>query len=233
MRPPGKAGCGPRGVNCGRKLPTGLRLAAGRALQDGDRAAIAETQTTQTLATCARPRLVRTDSRKETSMNPAYKHLVAATALAFLGLTAGAQAPQPAVVAPHPAPAMQDQHPMMQHRLERQQQRAAQRQERLKQILQITPAQEGAWSTWIASRQTGTSFRGGQRAEFAQLTTPERIDRMRALRAARAAEAERRGEATKAFYAALTPAQQKAFDALQAESGFKRGGGHLHGHHDG
>lgn len=166
-------------------------------------------------------------------MKSAYKHLVAATALALLGLTAAAQAPQPAVVAPRPAPAMQGQHPMMQHHLERQQQRAAQRQERLKQILQITPAQEGAWSTWIASRQAGKSFRRGQRAELAQLTTPERIDRMRALRAARVAEADRRGEATKAFYAALTPAQQKAFDALQAERGFKRGGGHFRGHHRG
>jgi hypothetical protein len=166
-------------------------------------------------------------------MKPTYKQLVAASALALLGLGAGAQAPQPAVVAPGPAPALQAQHPMMQHHLERRQQRAAQRQERLKQILQITPAQEGAWNTWIASRQTGTSFRGGQRAEFAQLTTPERIDRMRALRAARMAEADRRGEATKAFYAALTPAQQKAFDALQAERGFKRGGGHFRGHQRG
>lgn len=165
-------------------------------------------------------------------MKPAFKQLAAATALALLGLTAGAQAPQPAVVAPAPARAMQGQHPMMQHHLERQQQRAAQRQARLKQILQITPAQEGAWSTWIASRQAGKSFQRGQRAEFAQLTTPERIDRMRTLRAARAAEADRRGEATKAFYAALAPAQQKAFDALQAERGFRRGAGHR-GHHRG
>lgn len=166
-------------------------------------------------------------------MKAAYKHLVAATALALLGLGAGAQAPQPAAVAPGAAPAMQGQRPMMEHHLERQQQRAAQRQARLKQILQITPAQEGAWSTWIASRQAGKSFQLGQRAQFAQLTTPERIDRMRALRAARVAEADRRGEATKAFYAALTPSQQKAFDALQAERGFKRGGGHFRGHQRG
>lgn len=165
-------------------------------------------------------------------MKPAYKHLVAATALALLGLTAAAQAPQPAVVAPGPAPALQGQHPMMQHHLERRQQRVAQRQERLKQILQITPAQEGAWSTWIASRQAGKPLQRGQRAELARLTTPERIDRMRTLRAARAAEADRRGEATKTFYAALTPAQQKAFDALQAERGFGRGAGHR-GHHRG
>lgn len=164
-------------------------------------------------------------------MKPAYKHLVAATALALVGLTAGAQAPQPAVVAPGPAAAMQGHGPMMQHHQERQQQRAAQRQARLKQILQITPAQEGAWSTWIASRQMARPVRRGQFDGFAQLTTPERIDRMRALRAERAAEADRRGEATKSFYAALTPAQQKAFDALQAERGLRRDG--HRGHHRG
>lgn len=165
-------------------------------------------------------------------MKAAYKHFAAATALALIGLTAGAQAPQPAVVAPGPAPAIQGQQSMMQHHMERQQHRAAQRQARLKQILQITPGQESAWEAWIASRQAGKSFQRGQRAEFAQLTTPERIDRMRALRAARAAEADRRGDATKTFYAALAPAQQKAFDALQAQRGFKRGGGHR-GHHRG
>lgn len=156
-------------------------------------------------------------------MQSAYKYLAAAT-LALSGLTAGAQAPQPAVVAPRAAPMMQGQRPMMEHHMAHQQQRAAQRQERLKQILQITPAQESAWTTWIGSRQAGKSFQRGQRAELAQLTTPERIDRMRTLRAARMAEADRRGEATKTFYAALTQPQQKALDALQSERRFKRGG---------
>ncbi len=158
-------------------------------------------------------------------MKSASKHLFAASALALVSLTAAAQAPQPAVVAPRPAPMMmQGQHPMMEQHLAHRQQRIAQRQARLKQILQITPAQEGAWNTWIASRQAGKPFQRGQGADFAQLTTPERIDRMRARRAERAAEADRRGEATKAFYAALTTAQQKAFDALQAERGLRRGG---------
>lgn len=164
-------------------------------------------------------------------MKPAYKHLVAASALALLGLTAAAQAPQPAVVAPRPAPMMQGHHPMMEQHLAQRQQRMAQRQTRLKQILQITPAQEGAWNTWIASRQVARPGPRGQLDGFAQLTTPERIDRMRALRAERAAEADRRGEATKSFYAALAPAQQKAFDALQAERGSRRGG--HHGRHRG
>jgi len=167
-------------------------------------------------------------------MKPAYKHCVAAAALALLGLSAGAQTPPPGAVGPGPGSMMQgQQRPMMQEHMARMQQRAAQRQARLKQILQLTPAQEGAWNAWVASRQPATLQRPDP-AEFARLTTPERIDRMRALRATRAAEMDRRGEATKTFYAALAPAQQKAFDALQLERRSRPGGGHRgFGHHRG
>jgi len=123
---------------------------------------------------------------------------------------------------------------MMQDRMARMQEHAAERQARLKQILQITPAQEGAWSAWIGTLRPG-SLQRPDRAEFARLSTPERIDRMRTLRAARAAEMDRRGDATKTFYAALAPAQQKAFDALQLERRWGQGGSHRggFGHHRG
>ena len=68
-----------------------------------------------------------------------------------------------------------------------------------------------------------------------KLTTPERIDRMRALRAQQAAEADRRGEATKTFYAALTPEQQKTFDSrgqhMRGKGGHRGDRGHGHGDH--
>lgn len=149
-------------------------------------------------------------------------HLVAAACLAVLGATAGAQPAQPAVVAPGPAAVQGPMagHPMTRDHEARMQQRRAQREAALKQILQITPAQEAAWNTWLASRRPPAELSRPRPGEFAQLTTPQRIDRMRELRAARAAEMDRRGEATKAFYAALTPAQQKAFDALPVARGF-------------
>lgn len=175
-------------------------------------------------------------------MKSVHKHLALAVCVAVLGLSANAQPAQPAVVAPRAAPAMAapgpGQHPMMQEHMAHMQQRAAQREAALKQILQITPAQEGAWSTWVASRRPSANMRRPQRGEFAQLSTPERIDRMRTLRAARSAEMDRRGEATKTFYAALTLAQQKAFDALAMRRGWggHRGGEGGHGgwgHHAG
>lgn len=82
----------------------------------------------------------------------------------------------------------------------------------LKTRLQITPAQESAWTEFANTVQSHKRTQGMNRQDMAQLTTPERIDRMRALRAERAAEADRHGDATKALYAALTPAQQKTMD---------------------
>lgn len=168
-------------------------------------------------------------------MKPVHKHLVAAACLAVLGFSASAQPAQPAIVAPGAAPTAAmpgpGQHPTMQEHFARMQQRMARRDAALKQILQITPDQEGAWNQWAAARHASADMPRPRPGEFAQLTTPQRIDRMRELRAARDAEMDRRAEATKAFYASLTPAQQKAFDALTLAhmGGF---GGHR-GHHEG
>ena len=93
----------------------------------------------------------------------------------------------------------------------------------LKAQLKLTAAQEPAWTTFTTAMQPGERPARLDRQDMDKLTTPERIDRMRALRAQHAAEADRRGEATKAFYAALTPEQQKTFDA-QAHRGHHMGG---------
>jgi periplasmic protein CpxP/Spy len=174
-------------------------------------------------------------SRKEIPMKPIHQQFIAAACFALLGAAAVAQPAQPAVVAPGPAPStmpgpMAGQHPMMReqfaHRME---QHRAHREAALKQILQITPAQEGAWNQWIAARRPPAGMQRPHRGDFAQLTTPQRLDRMRELRAVRNAEMDRRADATRSFYAALSPAQQKAFDALTASRGF----GGREGHHGG
>lgn len=95
---------------------------------------------------------------------------------------------------------------------ERMQNRKAQHLADLKTRLQITPAQEAAWSEFANTVQSHKRGQGMNRQDMTQLTTPERIDRMRTLRAERAAQADRRGDATKSLYAALTPAQQKTMD---------------------
>ena len=171
------------------------------------------------------------------------KQLFVAACMAVLALSAGAQTPPAPGFSTGPGPGgsagpltMTPGHPGMMQEQHRAmwQQRRAQREARLKQILQITPVQEGAWNAWTAARRPAQIQRPNP-GEMARLTTPERIDRMRAMRAARIAEMDRRADATKVFYAALTPPQQKAFDALTARR-WDRGMDGRHGgwgHHRG
>lgn len=121
--------------------------------------------------------------------------------------------------------------------------RRTQRLAALKQKLAITPEQEAAWTAWTgALQQHGPMAAAGHardrakereqmRAEMAQLTTPERIDRMRALRAQHQSRMDQRADATKAFYAALNAEQRKLFDAETAR--LMQRGGHRGDHHGG
>lgn len=89
----------------------------------------------------------------------------------------------------------------------------------LKAQLKLTPEQEPAWKTFIEATKVpaGLSTQRPDPAELAKLSTPERIDRMKAVHAQRIGEMtaamDKHGEAVKAFYAVLTPEQQKVFDA--------------------
>ena len=73
-----------------------------------------------------------------------------------------------------------------------------------------------------------------QCAEFDKLGTPERIDKMRAMHtqrmAAMNAQMDKRGEATKILYAALSLGQQKVFDTEHKKHG-PHGGRGGPGHH--
>jgi len=89
----------------------------------------------------------------------------------------------------------------------------------LKAQLKLTPAQEAAWTNFTASPMGhgGKMMQHPDPAEMAKLTTPERLDKMKALRTQHmsdmTAAMDKHAEATKALYAVLTPEQQKVFDA--------------------
>ena len=156
--------------------------------------------------------------------------LLLAGLLATLGAAAVAQPALPsaaptAAASSQASAAAQAQH-TMRHDPVRRQAMLAQRQSELKDKLKITPAQENAWTTYSASWQRPAAAAGrSDRAELAKLPTPERIDKMRALRTQRMTDMnaylDQRGEATKALYAALSPEQQKVLDA-----NFSSRGGH-------
>lgn len=107
----------------------------------------------------------------------------------------------------------------------------------LKAKLKITAAQEAAWTTFSANMKHPADM--GKRmdhAEMDKLTTPERMEKMRSMHkermAAMDAAMDKRIEATKTFYAALTPEQQKTFDAEHAKMGKGSKGGKRGGHRD-
>mgnify|MGYP000854560300 FL=1 len=99
----------------------------------------------------------------------------------------------------------------------------------LKAKLKLTAEQEGAWTTFTAAMKPPARLdtKYPDRAEMDKLTTPERIDKMRALRSehmtAMNAAMDKREEATKAFYAALNAEQKKVFDAEHARMGGRHG----------
>ena len=152
------------------------------------------------------------------------------------------QAPQIAPASPATTQAQPGAQPQAKHqharedraqRFERMKQHRAERLSALKEKLKLTPAQEGAWNSFAASRQPparSPEQARMDRAEFAKLTTPQRLDRMQARQAERSAMFTQRADATRSFYAALTPEQQKTFDT-ESMARFGRGehgGQHRH-----
>lgn len=88
----------------------------------------------------------------------------------------------------------------------------------LKAKLKITATQEAAWTSFADSMKPAGGMMGKHPdpAEMDKMSTPERIDKMRALHkermSAMEAAMDKRGDATKTFYASLSPEQKKVFD---------------------
>ena len=167
--------------------------------------------------------------------------LILAGIMATATLAATAQTVAPAAPATSAAPAKAggpQGDRMGRHDPAKMQARMAKHQAELKAKLKVTPAQESAWTTFTAAMQPpahgARPDRAAMKAEFDKLTTPQRIDKMRELRAQRTTEMnaamDKRGDATKTFYSALSAEQQKVFDSQRMGWGGKGGKGH-HGQH--
>lgn len=96
------------------------------------------------------------------------------------------------------------------------------RAQHLRDVLQLRADQDGALKAYVEAVGPKPWSEGGRKKELVEgppkvLTTPERLDR----ETEHLARAKVRIDATRAFYAALSPSQKKAFDALGP-----MGGGH-------
>lgn len=177
-------------------------------------------------------------------MITARQRILWASLLASATFAASAQTPPPSNVPPAitqaASPAQAEQRadkPRDGKGFERMQERRAKHLADLKAKLKLDASQEGAWSTFTSAIQPSTPpaqrpDRAAMRAEFEKMTTPQRLDRMQARQSERAARFARRADATRAFYAALTPAQQKTFDVEGMRFG-PRGAHDEHGPHQG
>ena len=151
--------------------------------------------------------------------------LPAFAALALVGGATAASA-QPAPSAPRSAPAARGD---MQARME------AERQQRLSSlhtVLRLRPNQEGAWQAFVRDTTMDRAEWGDPRQQMdamRTMTTPQRLDMMVQHMDQHAAAFRKRADATKAFYAQLSPEQQKSFDA--AEELGDRGHGGRRGAH--
>jgi protein CpxP len=99
----------------------------------------------------------------------------------------------------------------------------------LRAKLKITAAQEGAWTAYTTAMKPPADMMAQRpdRAEMEKLSTPERIDKMKALRTQHHADMiaamDKRDEATKTFYATLSAEQKKTFDGEHARKGGHHG----------
>ena len=155
-------------------------------------------------------------------MTFAIKHIFLASLLAGLGLTASAQMPSAGMDGEYVGGMMQHGHydaAKMQARMDK---HAAV----MKQKLKLTADQDGAWNTFTAAMKPPANMPDvkAMRADMDKLSTPERIDKMKTLRAQRDVEMDKRAEAVKTFYAVLSPEQKKVFDAEHTMQGRRHGG---------
>ncbi len=113
-----------------------------------------------------------------------------------------------------------------QERMARWGEHMARRQAKIHDTLQLTAAQEPAWAAYQSAIKPAAAMRmHGERADWAALSAPARMEKMIAMARQHIAAMESHLAALNTFYAVLTPAQKKAFDAATLHGGGGHGGG--------
>ncbi len=128
--------------------------------------------------------------------------------------------PSPMGMGMHPHMMGQDRMPGMMSNPKMQERREAKRAERhqkylneMKVYLQLQANQEAAWQAFSGAMKTPMKRPAPiNTSELEKMTTPERIDKMMAVKTERDTEMTNRMLASKTFYGSLTPSQQKVFD---------------------
>jgi hypothetical protein len=142
-------------------------------------------------------------------MNAVRKSIATAIAVAALGLATGGVAVSDAVAA---SPGEGFHRTAFGSHDAKSAERMAKRQAALHDKLGLSPTQEAAWKTFSDKLQATAPVRS-EAAPVANMTAPERADRMVAFLQTAQQRAATRAQAVKEFYSVLSPEQQKVFDS--------------------
>ncbi|MEW7850368.1 Spy/CpxP family protein refolding chaperone [Massilia aurea] len=169
-------------------------------------------------------------------MNTLRKHLVIAfTAAGLLGGAVGAQAQSAAPADGRQASTLSAEQRVAKkaewqakagERHAKMAQKRAEHQARLQTALNLNAQQKPAWDAFVASQapaKKGDRAGRPDRAAWASLSAPQRMEKQIAMQKARTAHMESRLTALNSFYAVLTPEQRKTFDA---QAKHRKGGRH-------
>ena len=115
------------------------------------------------------------------------------------------------------------------YRHERYSKNMEQHQKKLHDTLKLSAEQEPAWKKLIESEQAMHPAKPAMREDWSKLSVTERADKMLELSKVRQERMGNHVVALKAFYAALTPAQQKSFEDFHAGARSAMGNKHRSG----
>jgi Spy/CpxP family protein refolding chaperone len=142
-------------------------------------------------------------------------------ALTVLSMGSAAFAAQAQTTAPQGRPDAAATH---QERMAKWSEHFARRQAKLHDALQLNGSQESAWATYQAAIKPQAMGMHGDRAAWATMPAPARMEQMIAMSKQRTAMMESHLGALNTFYAVLTPAQKKVFDENTRHRGHHREG---------
>jgi Spy/CpxP family protein refolding chaperone len=151
---------------------------------------------------------------------------LAALSMGAAAVGAQAQAPSPEGRHGHAATAQQRQEKMAEF--------MARREAKLHDELKLTSAQEPAWKEFVNAIKPAPLADRPDRAAWAGMSSPARMEKMIALSKERTARMEQHLQALNKFYPTLSPEQKKVFDQHTLNAMREHGWGHGgHGGHDG
>jgi transketolase len=167
-------------------------------------------------------------------MNIVRKHvLIALAALSLGGAAMAQQADTQAAHGQRPHLTQEQRQAKMAEFRAKHAERRAQHIAQLHDALKLSASQEQGWNAFVASMKPAEHRQHGERAAFANLSAPERMQKMIEFSKQRTAQMESRLAALNTFYSTLSADQKRTFDQQTRHFMGGHRGEHRGQHHQG